>query len=264
MALQPGFELAGPLGAVPERFWLALGVFLLAVVLGLLVVKINASLLRRAGVPETIEGTAFERTARGVGTSTVAILSQLSGWFIVILGVIVAISIAEPSYAEQFWSQTTGFFPSLFVAVLILIVGVVVGDKIELLLSERLRSVKLPQIGIIPTAAKYSVFYVAFVLALDQIGVSTFALVVLLALYALALVVFGAVASKQMLSSAAAGLYLFLNEPYGIGDSVKIGDERGVVQEIDVFVTHIEADGEEHIVPNDQVFEGGIVIVHDD
>ncbi|MBP1986041.1 mechanosensitive ion channel domain-containing protein [Halolamina salifodinae] len=264
MALQPGFELAGPLGAVPERFWLALSVFLLAVVLGLLVVKINASLLRRAGLPETIEGTAFERTARGVGTSTVAILSQLSGWFIVILGGIVAISVAEPSYAEQFWSQTTGFFPSLFVAVLILIVGVVVGDKVELLLSERLRSVKLPQIGIIPTAAKYSVFYVAFVLALDQIGVSTFALVVLLALYALALVVFGAVAGKQMLSSAAAGLYLFLNEPYGIGDSVKIGDEHGVVQEIDVFVTHIEADGEEYIVPNDQVFEGGIVIVHDD
>jgi small-conductance mechanosensitive channel len=264
VALQPGFEIGGPLGAVPERVWLALAVFVLAVVLAWLVVKVNAGLLRRAGLPETIEGTAFERTVRGIGTSTVAILSQLSGWFIVILGAIVAISIAERSYAEQFWSQATGFFPSFFVAVLILIVGVIVGDKVGLVLSERLRSVKLPQIGIVPTTAKYSVFYVAFVLALDQIGIATFALVVLLALYALALVVFTVVAGKQMLTSAAAGLYLFLNEPYGIGDTVKIGDERGVVQEIDVFVTHIESDGEEYIVPNDRVFEGGIVIVHDE
>lgn len=264
MLIQSGVELSGPLGAVPERIWLALAVFLLASVLALVVTKVTAALLRRAGLPGTIEGTAFERAARGVGTSTVAILSQLSGWFILILGVVVAISVAEPTYAEQFWGQTTGFFPSLFVAVLILIIGVVAGDKVELLLSERLRSVKLPQVGIVPTAAKYSVFYVAFVLALDQIGVATFALLVVLALYALALVVFGVVAGKQLLTSAAAGLYLFLNEPYGIGDTVKIGDQRGVVQEIDVFVTHIESDGEEYIVPNDRVFEGGIVIVNAD
>lgn len=249
---------------VPARFWLALALFLLAVVLAWLVTRVNAHLLNRARLPEAIEGTAFERTARGIGTSTVAILAQLSGWFILLLGAIVALSVAKPSYAERFWSQTTGFLPALFVAALILIVGVVVGDKLELLLSEELRSVKLPQIGIVPTAAKYSVFYVALVVALDQVGVATFALVVLLALYALALVVFGVVAGRQLLTSAAAGIYLFLNEPYGIGDTVKIGDQRGVVQEIDTFVTHIESQGEEYVVPNNRVFAGGVVIVHDE
>jgi small-conductance mechanosensitive channel len=251
------------LGLVPTRVWLAIAVFLFAVVLAWIVTRVNAHLLQRARLPETIEGTAFERTARGIGTSTVAILAQLSGWFIVLLGAIVAITVAEPSYAEQFWSQTTGFLPSLFVAALVLIVGIVLGDKLELLLSERLRSVKLPQIGVVPTVAKYSVFYVAIVVALDQLGVATFALVVLLALYALALLVFGVVAGKELLTSAAAGLYLFLNEPYGIGDTVKIGDERGVVQEIDVFVTHIESAGEEYVVPNNRVFAGGVIIIHD-
>ena len=262
-ALQAGLPIRDPIAAIPDRIWLALGVFVLAAMLGWLVTKVNASLLRRAGLPESIEGTAFERTARSVGTSTVSILSQLSGWFIFLLGAIVAVSVAERSYAEQFWSQTAGFLPSLFVAVLILIVGVVGGDKVELLFSERLRSVKLPQTGVVPTAAKYSVIYVAVVLALEQVGVASFALVVLLALYALALIVFGAVAGKQLLTAGAAGLYLFLNEPYGIGDRVKIGDERGVVQEIDLFVTHVESDGAEYVVPNDRVFSGGVVILHD-
>jgi small-conductance mechanosensitive channel len=101
------------------------------------------------------------------------------------------------------------------------------------------------------------------VVALDQIGVATFALVVLLALYALALVVLGVVAGKELLTSAAAGIYLFLNEPYGIGDLVRIGEERGVVQEIDMFVTHIESAGEEYVVPNNRVFAGGVVIIHE-
>ncbi len=249
---------------VPARFWLALGLFLVTVLLSWVVTKVNTHLLTRARLSETIEGTAFERAARSIGTSTVAILAQLSGWFIFLLGAIVALSVAKPSYAEQFWSQTTGFLPALFVAVLILIIGVVIGDKLELLLSERLRSVKLPEIGVIPTAAKYSVTYVALVVALDQIGVATFALVVLLALYATGLVVFGVVATRQLLTSAAAGIYIFLNEPYGIGDTVKIGKDRGVVQEIDVFTTSIESSGEEHIVPNNQVFAGGVVIINDE
>jgi len=251
------------LAQVPNRFWLAVAVFVLAVVLGWVVTQVNSHLLKRARLPETIEGTAFERTARGIGTSTVRILAQLSGWFIVLLGGIVALSVAQPGYAEGFWSRTTGFLPSFFVAALVLIVGIVLGDKLELLLSERLRSIKVPQVGVVPTVAKYSVFYVAVVVALDQLGVATFALVVLLALYALALLVFSVVAGKELLTSAAAGLYLFLNEPYGIGDTVKIGDQRGVVQEIDVFVTHIESAGEEYVVPNNLVFAGGVVIVHD-
>jgi len=249
---------------IPPRFWLALGLFLLGAVLAWLVAKVNARLLHRAQLSKAIEGTAFERTAHSVGTSTVAILAQLSGWFILLLGAIVALSVAKPAYAERFWSQATGFLPALFVAALIVIVGVVVGDKLELLLSEGLRSVKLPQVGIVPTAVKYSIFYVALVLALEQLGVATFALLVLLALYALALVVFGVVAGKELLTSAAAGIYLFLNEPYGIGDTVKIGDQRGVVQEIDTFVTHIESAGEEYVVPNNRVFSGGVVIIHDE
>jgi small-conductance mechanosensitive channel len=252
------------LARVPARVWLAFGVFLLAVALAWGVAKLNAHLMTRARLPETIEGTAFERTARSLGTSTVAILSQLSGWFILLLGAIVALSVAKPSYAEQFWSRTTGFLPALFVATLILIIGVVIGDKVELLLSERLRSVKLPDIGVIPTAAKYSVVYVALLVALAQIGVATLPLVVLLAIYALALVVLTVVAGKALLTSAAAGIYLFLNEPYGIGDTVKIGDQRGVVQEIDVFATHIESAGEEYVVPNNRVFIGGVVIIHDE
>jgi small-conductance mechanosensitive channel len=50
-----------------------------------------------------------------------------------------------------------------------------------------------------------------------------------------------------------------LTEPYSIGDEIVIGDQSGIVQEVDILVTRIESDGEEYIIPNKRVFNTGIV-----
>jgi small-conductance mechanosensitive channel len=250
-------------GSVPERLWLALFVIVFGLLAAYLVGIVNRRLLVRVGVPEAIEGTAFERTVQEFNTSTVQILARLSSYFIVAVTVIVALTVAEINYLDRFWSSVASFLPQLFVAVVIMIVGVVVGDKAELLVAERLRGIKLPETGVLPTLVKYSVVYVAALIALGQVGVQTLALVVLLAAYAFAVVLFAALATKDLVASAAAGLFLLLRQPYGVGDEVKIAGERGIVQEIDVFVTHIEADGEDHVIPNHSVFRDGIILIRD-
>ncbi|MFC6724212.1 mechanosensitive ion channel domain-containing protein [Halobium palmae] len=246
---------------VPPRYWLATAVFALGALLAYLVGLVNRRLLRRAGVPATIEGTAFERMARELGTSTVSIVAQLSAYFVLAIAVVVALTVARIEYTAIFWSDLVQFVPKLFIAVLILIVGVVVGDKVELVVQEYLSEIKLPDVNVIPLLAKYSVFYVATLIALAQVGLQTLALVVLLGLYGLAVIVFSVVAFWDMLRSAAAGVYLLLDQPYGIGDEVRLGEERGIVQEVDLFVTHVESDEEEYIVPNSRVFKDGIVRV---
>ena len=248
---------------VPYRVWLALAVLLFGLVLAYVTGVANRRLLRRAGVPEVIEGTAFERTAREFGTSTVQILARLSSYFIVAVTVIVAFTVADVNYLEQFWSGVAAFLPRLFVAVFVFIVGIVVGDKAELLVAERLREIKLPELGVLPTLVNYSVVYVAALIALGQVGVQTLALIVLLAAYAFALVLFAALATKDLVASAAAGVFLLLRQPYGIGDEVRVAGERGVVQEVDLFVTHIETDGEEHVIPNHMVFRDGIALIRE-
>ncbi|WP_096391073.1 mechanosensitive ion channel domain-containing protein [Halopenitus persicus] len=247
------------LGLVPPRIWLALFIVLLGIVAGYAVEVVNRRLLERAGVPGSTEGTAFERTAREFGLSTVTIIAKLSNYFIVGIAVLTALSVADVEYAQLFWGDVATFVPRLFIAIVVLIVGIVVGDKIELYVAERLRGIKLPETGMISTAAKYSVVYVAILIALDQIGVATLALIVLLAAYAFALVVLTALATKDLLAAAAAGVFLLLRQPYGIGDEVKVADRRGIVQEVDLFVTHIETDGEEHVLPNHLVLREGIV-----
>ena len=251
------------LNAVPDRVWLASFVLALGVVLAVLVGIVNRRLLVRAGVPEAIEGTTFERTAREFDTSTVRIVAKLSTYFIVAVTVLVALSVAEVRYVDRFWSDVAAFVPRLFVATLVLIVGVVVGDKAELFVAERLRGIKLPEAGVLPTLVKYSVVYVAALIALGQAGVQTLALVVLLAAYSFAVVLLTALATKDLLAAGAAGVFLLLRQPYGIGDEVRVAGQRGIVQEVDLFVTHVETDDGEHVLPNHAVFRDGIVLIRE-
>lgn len=245
------------------RYVFAVVVLLVGGIAGYLVGVANKRLLQAAGVPEAVEGTPFERTARSLGTSTVSLVARLSSWFIYGVTILISLHVARLLDTRSFWIRVTNFVPDLFIAVLVFIVGFVVADKAELIVGERLRSIKLPEVGIIPRVVKYSIVFVAALMALGQIGVMTNALLILLGAYALALIVFGVVAFKDLLASATAGIYLLLNQPYGIGDEIAVDQQRGIVQEVDVFVTHVENDGEEYIIPNKAVFEAGIVRVRE-
>lgn len=248
---------------IPPRVWLSVLIVIIGFVLSYLVAAINRRILERAGVPESLEGTAIERTAREFGTSTVRIVAKLTGYFVLLLSLLVALTVAELGYADLFWSGVAVFLPQLFVAVAIVLIGVVVADKAELFVAERLRGIKLPEIGVVPTLVKYSILFIATLVALGQIGVATLALIVLLGAYLIALVVFTAIATHDLFASCAAGVYLLLNQPYGIGDEVRVAGQRGIVQEVDLFVTRIETDGEEHIIPNRSVFKNGIVRIRE-
>lgn len=236
-------------------------VLVVGLLVGYLISRVSKRLLKAAGVDDAVEGTASERTAQRLGTSTVTLLSQLFALFVFVLSVVLALTVAAVLDARLYLTQFIGFLPQLFVAALVVIFGLVVADKAELLVSERLRSVKLPEISIIPTLVKYSVIFVAALIALGQLGVANAALLVLLAAYVFGAVFLGGLACKDLLAASAAGFYLLLTEPFAIGDEIRVDGMTGVVQEIDVFVTHVESDGEEFIIPNQQVFKSGVVRV---
>ncbi|NGM67486.1 mechanosensitive ion channel [Natronolimnobius sp. AArcel1] len=242
---------------------IAAAVLALGFVVGYLVGRLNQELLSASGVPEAVEGTPFERTAQSLGTSTVEIVARLSSWFIYGIAVLTAIHIAQLLDTDQFWFRITEFIPQVFIAVLVVILGFIVADKAELIVSEYLRSVKLPEVAIIPKLVKYTVLYVAFLIALGQIGVYIQPLLILLLVYTVGVIILGAVAFKDFLVSSAAGIYLLLNQPYGIGDEIRIGEQTGIVQEVDLFVTKIENNGEEYIIPNRRVFDDEIARVRD-
>ena len=245
------------------RFDLVLIVIMLVVgvLVAYLVGQVSERMLVAAGVGEAVEGTAFERTVGRLGSSTVSMLAGLFALFVVLVFVVLALTVSAVLDVRVYLRQFINFLPQLFVAALVVVLGLVLADKAEVFVSERLRGVKLPEIGLLALLVKYSIIYVAALVALGQVGVSNVALLVLLGAYAFGLVFLGGLACRDLLAASAAGFYLLLAEPIAIGDEVRIDGRSGIVQEVDVLVTHVENDGEEFIVPNDRVFRSGIVRV---
>jgi small-conductance mechanosensitive channel len=217
--------------------------------------------LTASGFVDAVEGTPFERSVRAIGSSTIGLIASLVAVFVYVLAIVLALNIVQLLDIQLFWTRLTSYLPRLLIAALAVIVGVTAGYRAELAVSERLRSVKLPEVAFLGDVIKYSIFYVAALVALAQVGVSTNALLILLGAFAFGLVFLGGLAFRHLLAAAAAGVYLLLTEPYAIGDEVRIDDRRGVVQEVDVFITRVEANGEEYIIPNQEVFQSGVVRV---
>jgi small-conductance mechanosensitive channel len=241
------------------RFMIAVGILLAGLILGTYVWRSTRRLLRVYGVEEAVEGTPFDRTARSLGTSTIGLVASLAALFVYVAAAMLAINVSQLFDPFVFWQRITGFFPNLFIAVFSVIIGFILADKASLVVSERLRSVKFPEVEVLPKLVKYSIFYLAALVALGQLGVATQALLILLAAYAFGLVFLLGLAFKPLLTAGAAGLYLVLSQPYSIGDEVDIDGCSGIVQEVDMLVTRVENDEAEYIIPNHKVFESGIV-----
>lgn len=258
LVVRPWFE---SLSAPEQNLLVAAAVLLAGLLLGTVASIAVRRVLVASGVEEAVEGTAFERTARGLGSSTVQLLARTCGVFVFAVAALYAVRTLGLVPGEALVEEIGRFLPQLFIAVFVVLIGLVVADKAELIVDERLRSIKLPEITVVSTLIKVSILYVAVLIGLSQLGVATGALLVLLAAYAFGVFFLSGLAFKDLLSSAAAGVYLLLTEPYAIGDEVEIDGNRGIVQEVDVFVTRIESDAEEYIVPNRKVLSDGAVRV---
>lgn len=245
-----------------QYFWAAV-ILVLGLVGGYLLGQVNRRIMSAIGLEDTVEGTSLQRTTRNLGTDTVTVLARSSSWLIYIFTVILSLQVADLVQTSVLLSRGADLLPSYVLAALVIMGGLLVGDKAELFVDERLKGVKFPEITLVGRIVRYTVIFVSVLLALAQIGVAVGVLIILLGAYLLAVIVLVTTALHQLLAAGGAGLYLLLSQPFSIGDRVAIGDREGVVQEIDLFVTSIEQDGRVYLVPNHLVLKNGATLIRD-
>lgn len=228
-------------------------------VLGYIAGKVLRRMCKSFGLDDFVEGTTFERVAESLGTSTVGIVATTVEWAIYVISFLMAFDIVGIDVLDQtILMRLTNYIPNVIFAFFILVFGAILGDKAAVLVSERLEGIKISDVAVLPTLVRYSVVFVALLMALSQLGVSTLALHILLSAYLLAVIAVTVVSLRAVLPSIVSGLYIISTHQYGIGDNVRIGDVEGVVQEVDLLTTRIDDGEREHVVPNSEVFDEGV------
>lgn len=105
-------------------------------------------------------------------------------------------------------------------------------------------------------ALKYVLLIFAIVTALDQIGVNIASLIAGLGIAGIAI----GFAAKDTLSNVVAGIFIFWDRPFYIGDLVEIEGEYGEVQDITLRTTRIVTpDGRMVSIPNQKIAENKVI-----
>ncbi len=95
------------------------------------------------------------------------------------------------------------------------------------------------------------VLAIAVIAALEMFGIQTTSFVALLGAAGLAI----GLAFQGTLSNFAAGVMLLVFRPFKVGDAIKVSGEAGVVDEVGLFMTHLDTpDNRRIVIPNSSIF----------
>ena len=122
--------------------------------------------------------------------------------------------------------------------ILIIAVGTLVISILVMIIRHMLkRSEKIDEVlnSFVLNAVKVLCIIVLVAMCLDTLGVNTSTIVAVLGAAGAAV----ALALKDSLANVAGGLMVIITQPFKKGDLIKIGEYRGRVQEIDLFLTTI-------------------------
>jgi small-conductance mechanosensitive channel len=241
---------------------------LLLLVLGLLVVAVVRRLLvralRAAGLDDVGErwGIADVLARVGLGRSVSAVVAGAVRIGLLVVVVFGAVSLLGLQFLSASLNAGILFLPRVFVALVLLLAGVVVAEVVRRQVDRVAGQMDVP--GPVGGLAEVVVLAVFAVTALAQLGVPTQVLLVLTAVLLAAVaatftLAFG-IGGREVAREVSARRYV--EGAYGIGDDITVGGVRGRIAAVEATATILEtAEGDRVRVPNSQLL-AAVVRLH--
>lgn len=160
-------------------------------------------------------------------------------------------------------TQYSEFLIKLLSGFLILILGLIFAQVVSNILRRVIRGIEVNKTleeqlklkinleNYMSSIMKYIIYFITIILVLDQLGVPTKTLQIMLIIFIILVVVFIILAFKDWLPNLISGIYLIRTEKVKSGDIIKTKDIKGRVIEINLLETKIETNSNEIIfIPN--------------
>ena len=240
---------------------------LLLLVVGLIVVRVVARLIRRALTAAGIDDHAERLRVHdalgraGFGRSLAAAIELAVRLTLTLVVVFAALSLLGLAALEQSLNAGVLFLPKLIAALAILVVGLVLGGLTREWVERLAGQMSLPPT--VPLLAEAAVIAVFAVTALAQIGIPTTILATVAGVIAGAAALTFALAfglgSRDVAREASAGRYV--SATFRVGQRIGLGDLSGEILAIEAASTIVETDGGKRVrVPNHMLLDSVVAI----
>lgn len=170
-----------------EQLWLGFVAFVPQLVVGLLILLIGWLVGSGAGrvVEQVLNAVRLDQALRSTGAtrflehlgwepSFAVQIGKLVKWFVVIVFLVAALDVLNLDQVNDFLREVVlTYLPRVVVAVLILLAGAVVGDVVGRFAEGSARAANLPSAGFVGSFARWSIWLIAILTGLDQMGIAT-------------------------------------------------------------------------------------------
>ncbi len=162
----------------------------------------------------------------------------------------------------EFWSEAQGWVNMIASAVIVMLIGFIIGKVLGRLCQRGLHEVELNRIlskakikfgmeEFVGRTIEYLVYFVAIIVALDQLGVTAIVLYIIIAVILAVIAIAFLLSMKDFIPNFIAGVRLSYKKPFAVGDTITAGSVSGKVKEMGLLETKLVSKGGDIIyLPN--------------
>lgn len=157
------------------KLLLAIIIFIAGWVVGSVLSDVVSKIVKAIKVDSILEsaGARGLLDKAGFNLNTGAFLGGLVKWFIIIVFLVTALDILKLQAVNAFLTNVVlGYIPQVIVATLILVVAAVLADLSQKVLSGGARALDSKHAGMVGGVARWSIWIVAILAALNQLGIA--------------------------------------------------------------------------------------------
>lgn len=164
----------GVVGFIPNLV-VAIIIFVVGWVIGVVVEMAIAHFMKMIKFDEALQKAGFEDFVKksGLSLNSGRFLGGLVKYFIIVVFLIASFDVLGLTQVTSFLRDVTlGYLPQLIVALLVLLIGVVVGDVLSRVVMASARAAGLTSASLLGTVSKWAVWVFAVLVALSQMGIA--------------------------------------------------------------------------------------------
>jgi len=153
----------------------ALIVFIVGLFIAEALGRFMAKLANKVYLDKAVSTTGLKGILERVGfrMEVSKALGLLVTWFLYAVALIAAADILGLSEISEFLRSVVFYIPNVIIAIVILVVGIVIGNFIHTLVKETSAAANLASADTLANVAKYAILIFTFMAALIQLGVAT-------------------------------------------------------------------------------------------
>jgi small-conductance mechanosensitive channel len=253
-------QVVEELKEILPRIFKFIAVLVVAYVVGKILAKIVAIVLKKLEFERLTKKSEAERIARRFGMSLIGLIEVVTRWTIYLIGLQIASATAGLGFVNELMQRVVNYMPNLILALLIFIVGILVAEKLGNFVQGMAEDEKVPRFWILGNLVRYTIYLIVVIMTLSQLKISTEVLMIVTGSIFAAIGVVVAIGMRDIAPNVVAGIHLLYERTLSIGDIIEIDEYEGIIEDIGIVKSTIKKkDGEYVVIPNSQIMKSVIV-----